>query len=84
MVFLEENDPRGSNAGLWVVYPSPSQAWIDWPASWHLGANVHSFADGHNVCYRMRDTRTVALTSFYASTPGNPDLEYFQSIYNPR
>lgn len=40
-----------------------------------------AFADGHLACRRWVDPRTPLIKSFFMSTPGNPDLQFLQSIF---
>lgn len=87
MVYVEEPDPRGYNWGSWVIYPSTDankDTWIDWAANFHApGGCTVSFADGHSSLRVFEDERTKAIAGFGATTPNNPDLIYFQSVYNP-
>lgn len=87
MVYVEEPDPRGYNWGSWVIYPgthASKDSWIDWSANFHKpGGCTHSFADGHAALRIFEDPRTAQIAGFGATTPNNPDLIYFQSVYNP-
>ncbi|MBI1370581.1 MAG: prepilin-type N-terminal cleavage/methylation domain-containing protein [Planctomycetes bacterium] len=83
MVFLGDQDPRGSNTGSWVI-PATGGNWTDWPATWHLdGVNI-GFADTHVEYYKHRDPFTMEITWFFTPAPGSADLLYFQSIYCPK
>lgn len=79
-VLLEENDPRGSNLGAWVVYLDDG-AWVDYVTGFHQGAMNISFADAHVETWKWQDDRTLAIKSFYEPTPGNPDLERLQRAF---
>jgi prepilin-type N-terminal cleavage/methylation domain-containing protein len=51
-VFLAECDPRGYNAGSWVMYPKSKQ-WVDPFAIWHQRNNsTLGWADGHVGMHR--------------------------------
>jgi prepilin-type N-terminal cleavage/methylation domain-containing protein len=46
MVFIEESDPRGWNAGTWVIDVNPP-GWVDPFAIFHGAVSDFSFVDGH-------------------------------------
>jgi prepilin-type N-terminal cleavage/methylation domain-containing protein len=51
-VFLAECDPRGYNAGSWVMYPK-SEQWVDPFAVWHRRNNsTLGWSDGHVGMHR--------------------------------
>lgn len=89
-VFIEEFDPRGYNAGGFVI-PRTGSSWVDIPAHRH-GGNLGgtwdsagnscciSFADAHCECWKFVDPRTIAINDFYANTPNNPDLIRLQGV----
>lgn len=76
--FLEEPDPRKTVRGSWVTYLSVAQMnqWVDPIGTWHTGGGaMFAFLDGHTEDWMWQDARTIAMGySFFASTPGNPDL----------
>ena len=81
LLLIEENDPRGFNMGSWII--GGGSSWIDFCPAWHdNGANM-AFADGHAAYRRWVDPRTPLIKSFYMSTPGNPDLQFLQSVFLP-
>lgn len=90
LVFLEENDLRGSNLGSFIM-DLPSRAWIDPPGNWHggqLGGCNLAFADGHVRFHRFADRRTARIQLIDGTYPSQPqpdnvDLIEFASIYAP-
>lgn len=91
-------DIRGHNVNSWVNSSAWSGAtdgyggsaynwrsgWVDWAGAWHLGGNIHLFADGHAYYYPMKDPFTATIHWACTGPPdgaNNPDLQYFQSIY---
>jgi prepilin-type N-terminal cleavage/methylation domain-containing protein/prepilin-type processing-associated H-X9-DG protein len=78
MVFLEENDPRGWDAGSFIVLRDGDQ-WVDFPVTWHEKGMCVSFADGHVEYYHFSDPRTSQITWFYTDSPNNADLKWFQA-----
>ena len=78
-VFIEEFDARGYNEGSFVIDKYPGNTWIDYPAPWHLGAGMISFADGHALAWVWSDPRTSRIPDHYAVQPNNPDLRQLQA-----
>jgi len=75
IMFIEENDPRGENAGTWVmtVLGTANNGWsgtqfTDSPAVNHGDASTFSWADGHATQRRWIDGATI---SYAASTDPN-------------
>jgi len=83
LVFGEEDDPRGFNAGSWMI-PSEGDRWVDFPAIRHpKGANF-TFADGHAEYHAWLDPATLGITEFYQTTPDNVDLKWVQAHIHPK
>lgn len=90
-VFVEENDPRsdaGCGSGDDTYYnlgsfdiPVAGDCWIDFVPAFHRGGMNLSFGDGHTEYWRLEDPRTLALSGFFACTPGNTDLKKLQQHY---
>lgn len=84
-VFIDEN-PDGINDGAFgvkIIKPNElSEALIvDFPATFHSGASVMSFADGSAARHKWRDTRTAPKVNYsnvgwknMVPTPGNVDM----------
>jgi prepilin-type N-terminal cleavage/methylation domain-containing protein/prepilin-type processing-associated H-X9-DG protein len=87
MVFLDDNDPRGSVLGSWVMAFSLSPQFVDGVGAWHRtsrnGAANVSFADGHVESRQWQDRRTGAHTVYdgRVSQPDNADLQWLYSAY---
>jgi prepilin-type N-terminal cleavage/methylation domain-containing protein/prepilin-type processing-associated H-X9-DG protein len=58
MVFIEEADPRGYNAGTWVLNVTPP-GWVDPFAIFHGDVSTIAFADGHSEGHKWRDAATI-------------------------
>jgi prepilin-type N-terminal cleavage/methylation domain-containing protein len=71
-----------NNNGGFVIQPSPSIVWIDFPAISHRKGTCLSFVDGHCERWQWSDPRTFLLASgpSFPNTPNNPDLQQLQSI----
>jgi len=54
MYFIEESDPRGFNAGTWVIDVSPP-GWVDPFTVFHGNVSDLSFGDGHVEAHRWID-----------------------------
>jgi prepilin-type N-terminal cleavage/methylation domain-containing protein len=64
-----------------------SKRWTDVPATYHCGAGVFSFADGHSEVHKWKDPRT-STAKLGENCPNNLDLDWVQSkasakIINP-
>ena len=80
-IFVEENDPRGQNEGVWVmtVQGTAANNWagttiLDSPAVFHGNSSTFSWADGHSTSRRWLNGATSAYaasmnTSKYGSPP---------------
>jgi prepilin-type N-terminal cleavage/methylation domain-containing protein/prepilin-type processing-associated H-X9-DG protein len=88
-VFLDERED-GINDGWFAVsmdgWPGNARSYriVDYPASYHNGAGGISFADGHSEIRKWQDPRTKPVLTrgqeipLNVSTPGNPDVAWFQ------
>lgn len=91
LLLVEENDPRGWNIGSWVIYPNEhptnSSQWVDYVGVFHQGGDNVGFADGHVEFWEYQDERTLEFADggfhFYSNHPNSPDLQRYQSHYNP-
>jgi prepilin-type N-terminal cleavage/methylation domain-containing protein/prepilin-type processing-associated H-X9-DG protein len=63
-VFIEEADPRGYEAGTWVM---ESGGWVDGFAIFHGSTTSLAFADGHAEGHRWRDGPTIAAARAFAT-----------------
>jgi prepilin-type N-terminal cleavage/methylation domain-containing protein/prepilin-type processing-associated H-X9-DG protein len=79
-VILEENDPRGSNLGSWVVRLDNGY-WVDFVTGFHSGSMNIAFIDAHVENWQWQDPRTLEIKSFYAYTPDNLDLFRLQAAF---
>lgn len=85
MLFIEESDPRGFNAGTWVIDVAPP-GWVDPFAIFHGAVSDFSFLDGHAESHKWVDARTIkaasesarGVQSFFWSggTGRNPDFRW--------
>ncbi len=86
VVFVEENDNRkGYNQGSWWIYTAEhnDESWLDYLANYHAdGVNLY-FMDGSASFHKFLDPETKNIHSFFASTPGNKDLAWFQKRVVP-
>ena len=82
MVFIEEDDPRGSNWNSWIIYLNRDQ-WVDYVIGWHDGGSDLSFADGHCEYWHWEDERTLQITNFGEWSPDNEDLHRLQEAMKP-
>jgi hypothetical protein len=78
-VTIEELDPRGYNEDSFQV-PNTGDTWVDIIANWHKDGYALSFADGRAEFWHCDDPRTLSRTSFYTTTPNNPDLKHLQAV----
>jgi prepilin-type N-terminal cleavage/methylation domain-containing protein len=90
-VFIEESDPRGYNAGTWVMYVTPP-GWVDGFAIFHGVVTTFAFADGHVDSHKWLEASTIkaatdfakGISAFYwpAGTPSqNRDLHWVYDHY---
>ena len=83
-VFLDEHPDSINNGafGVWMAdLKNPARAWIfDFPASFHNGACGFSFADGHAITKKWRDSRTQPRPTYTGNitlgvdSPNNVDM----------
>lgn len=72
--FIEEPDPRKGLMGTWVTDLDNPNSWVDPVGYWHMDGANFAFVDGHAETWKWKDARTILIgTTFYASTPNNPD-----------
>jgi prepilin-type N-terminal cleavage/methylation domain-containing protein/prepilin-type processing-associated H-X9-DG protein len=79
LLFVEEEDPRGSNQGSWYM-----GGWTDWPANFHEHGTNLAFADGHGEYYMFQNEATKQITWFGTPAANSEDYRYFRGIYNPK
>jgi prepilin-type processing-associated H-X9-DG protein len=89
-VFLEEDAVLHGQAytmGSFVLMSGwNSDAWWDWPASFHPDRGVLGFADGHVGWRRWTDPRTISLITTGMPSivqPNNADLQWMVQGYMP-
>lgn len=71
-LILDEDDRSINDA--YFSFGMQVSEWIDWPATWHNGAGVLSFADAHVEAHLWVDSRTTVGTSVIRrNVPGSPD-----------
>lgn len=80
-LMMDENPTSINDANL-AVHPT-EPAWYDYPATYHNKAGGISFCDGHAIIKKWTDPVLFnppgsGITT--ASTPGNPDLPWLQSV----
>jgi prepilin-type N-terminal cleavage/methylation domain-containing protein len=88
LVFIEEADPRGFNAGTWVLNVAPSPGWVDPFAVFHGTTSTLSFGDGHAEVRNWVESTTIkaatdsarGIESFYW-TGGNISNRDFVWVY---
>jgi len=93
MTFIEESDFRNGgwvdNMNSWIL-PIAERggtpgAWIDIPANLLMNGNTHSFADGHAIFYKFKNTDTTQLQSIGDPIgDGVEDYKYYLSVYVPQ
>ncbi len=64
-VFIEESDPRGYNAGTWVMYVTPP-GWVDGFAIFHGIVTTFAFADGHVDSHKWLEATTIKAATDFA------------------
>ncbi|HVV72555.1 MAG TPA: type II secretion system protein [Verrucomicrobiae bacterium] len=77
-VFADENADTINDGWLITAMANPNQ-WDDMPGSYHNGACVFAFADGHNEMHRWRSPRTyppVAYCRTPVQDPGSLDIQW--------
>ncbi len=89
-VFIEEADPRGYQAGTWVM---DRGGWVDPFAIFHGAVSTLSFADGHAESHKWVDAKTIkaardssnGIGSFFWPGGGeglrNPDFNWMWDKY---
>lgn len=82
-VFADENADTINDGWLMIMIETadPNQ-WGDVPGSYHNGACVFSFADGHNEMHKWRSPKTcpsVAYTRTRIQDPGSVDIQWMRS-----
>jgi prepilin-type N-terminal cleavage/methylation domain-containing protein/prepilin-type processing-associated H-X9-DG protein len=86
VVFVEEADGRGENAGSWVINPK-SRGWVDPFAIWHNKRSTLGFGDGHSEKHDWLEQSTIDMSenqTFYQKLyPGETgvDLDYMIRAY---
>ena len=86
IVLLEENDPRGFNAGSFIFDPAATH-WNDPLTVWHGGASSFAFADGHAEKKKWNKETVDAFTEeAFGFTPvtdgGIEDLGWMQDAWS--
>ena len=65
--------------------PNGNLRMVDFPAGYHDGSGMISFADGHVESHRWQDTRTIPplvqkqYIPLNVGSPGNPDVSWLQN-----
>ena len=80
-VFADENADTINDAWLNTAMAKPNQ-WDDMPGSYHNGACVFNFADGHNEMHRWRSPKScppVVYTRTTIEDPGSVDIQWMLS-----
>ncbi len=77
--WVEENDPRGENAGSWIFYQGPPPTFtgskiVDSPAAFHGSSSTFGWVDGHVSSRKWLDAAVVAVAlsmdpNKYATAP---------------
>jgi prepilin-type N-terminal cleavage/methylation domain-containing protein/prepilin-type processing-associated H-X9-DG protein len=87
IVFVEEADGRGINAGSWVLNPKNNRQWVDPIAVWHNKRSTLGFGDGHAEKHDWREQSTIDFSTeqkpykdLYPNEAG-VDLEYMIRAY---
>jgi len=77
-VFADENADTINDGWLITAMANPNQ-WDDMPGSYHNGACVFNFADGHNETHKWRSSKTcppVAFGRTPVQDPGSVDIQW--------
>ena len=77
-VFADENADTINDGWLITAMANPNQ-WDDMPGSYHNGACVFNFADGHNEMHKWRSAKTcppVAYGRTPVQDPGSVDIQW--------
>ena len=88
-LFIDEHPDSMNDPVFWS--PNLASNWPDFPATYHDGAAVFAFADGHTEEHKWKGgliTGSAARVSFnnrnnYGVPPGDPDLSWM-SYHTPR
>ena len=82
-VFADENADTINDAWLMMMIETAStNQWGDMPGSYHDGACVFNFADGHNEMHKWRSPKTCPPVTFTRPTvidPGSVDIQWMLS-----
>jgi prepilin-type N-terminal cleavage/methylation domain-containing protein len=74
---LEEEDPRGTNIGTFMV--GNKTRWIDWPANNHGNKRIPlNFIDGHVESYSFMDSNTSQISWFWSNTGYSDRIKFIQ------
>jgi prepilin-type processing-associated H-X9-DG protein len=74
---LEEEDPRGTNQGSFMV--GNQRRWVDWPANNHGNKRIPlSFIDGHVESYSFIDSNTSQLSWFWSNSGYSDRIRFIQ------
>ena len=77
-VFADENADTINDGWLITAMANPNQ-WDDMPGSYHNGACMFNFADGHNEMHKWRSPKThppVAFCRTAVQDPGSVDIQW--------
>ena len=77
-VFADENADTINDGWLITAMANPNQ-WDDMPGSYHRGACVFNFADGHNEMHKWRSPTTCPTVGFCRTPvqdPGSVDIQW--------
>jgi prepilin-type N-terminal cleavage/methylation domain-containing protein/prepilin-type processing-associated H-X9-DG protein len=83
-VFIDEHADSINDGLFHVDMKQGDNQWSDWPASYHAGASVMSFADGHAEAHKWTDPAIAnrpVLYKTHAALPastGSSDLQWLQ------
>ena len=80
-VFADENADTINDGWLITAMATPNQ-WDDMPGSYHTGACVFNFADGHNEVHKWRSQKTCPPVTYGRTPvqdPGSVDIQWMYS-----
>jgi prepilin-type N-terminal cleavage/methylation domain-containing protein len=66
---------RSINDGWFVVKPDEPSKWYDFPAALHARAGGLSFADGHSITKKWKDSKVFDLTSNSGQRADSPPID---------
>ncbi len=82
-VFADENTDTINDAWLMIMIETADpNRWGDMPGSYHNGACVFNFADGHNEMHKWRLPKTCPPVAYARPTvldPGSVDIQWMRS-----